>query len=132
MSNEEQMERAVREDILAAYRRHLDKGTAEFHEVRRSLVSKQKPDIRANYLGMSGRISVASLLGHLATIAPHVKPEEMLLNWATVVWYDAATEEEKVAHAEAWARHEERTREWERRQLLTLAEKHPDLVVVIR
>lgn len=91
-----------------------EKTEAAFHEVRRSWLTSKNVDECRNYLGMHGRISVASLLSHMATIAPHVTPDQMLLNFATVTWTDASTPEERderIARKEAA---QARTDAWER------------------
>jgi hypothetical protein len=88
---------------------------AEFREPNRSWVSHDDDSPMRNYMGMSGRISVASLLAHMATIAPRVRPEEMMLNWATVVWEDESTDEEQAKRRE-WVQRQAKRREWVQRQ----------------
>ena len=97
---------------------------AEFFEPQRRIISQNNDDQRSNYLGMKGRISVASLLAHMATIAPHVKPEEMMLNFATVKWIDAATDEERAERLEWRRRNDERREAWERETWERLSAKY--------
>lgn len=98
--------------------------SAGFHEVQRSIISRDNEDERKCYMGMHGRVSVASLLAHLATIEPDLKPEQMMLNFATVTWTSPATEEERAARAEQRRRADERTEAWERETLVRLKKKY--------
>lgn len=99
---------------------------AKFHEVRRNMVSRKLPGIRSNYLGMSGRVSMATLLAHLATVAPDVKPEQFMVNFATIRWIEEATEEEIQEEVDGAVAYALRREKWEREQLRTLMEKYPD------
>jgi len=94
--------------------------TASFHEPRRSWAARESNEIIVCHMGMTGRISVASLLAHMATIAPEITPEQMLINFSTLKWTEPSTEEDR-AQREAWlARQAERTEKWERETLARL------------
>jgi len=99
--------------------------TASFHEPRRSWATKTKDgDEIVCHMGMTGRISVASLLAHMATIAPEVTTEQMLINFSTLKWTEPSTEEDREVR-EAWlVRQAERTEKWERETLTRLIKKY--------
>jgi hypothetical protein len=66
------------------------------------------------YLGMSGRVTVASLIAHFKEHYPHVDPMGLRLNVATIVWEEPPTEDD-LAKRDKWrAEKAERTERWER------------------
>ena len=97
--------------------------TAGFKEPRRSWASRDSDEV-VNYMAMEGRVSVASLLAHMKTIAPDVPNEAMFLNYATLKWTEPATEQDR-ADRDTWEqRRAEKTEAWERDQLVKLIEKY--------
>lgn len=78
---------------------------------------------RNGYLAMEGRISLAELTAHMAEVAPHAGPNDLMLNWATVVWQREATAEELEERAEAHRRWQERHEAWERETYARLKAK---------
>lgn len=101
-----------------------EKKQAEFREPSKSWATKDIDSKYVEHMGMSGRISVASLLAHMATIAPGVKPDQMMLNFATVRWERDATAEERGERVAQQARQAASREAWERRTLDELIAKH--------
>lgn len=71
-------------------------------------------DVMTCYLGMSGRISLGDLLDHFTERYPHVDIRTVELNFATVIWDESPTVDDraKLAADQAWQA--ERQKRWER------------------
>lgn len=65
-------------------------------------------------MAVDGRMSLAALTAHMAEIAPHAGPNDLMLNWATVTWTREATTEELEGRARVHAAWRERHDAWER------------------
>lgn len=90
----------------------------------RSWVSDEEDSDMRNYLGMKGRVSMADVLRHFAERYPHVRPDDIQINFGTVVWEDRPTHVE-IADREAWRKKKaDRLEEWERSTLARLKEKY--------
>jgi hypothetical protein len=79
----------------------------------RSWVSKDS-DRRRVYSGMIGRLSLAELRAFLDEHAPGVPDDQVMLNYATVVWETDPTEDELTQREQQRRRQAERQTEWER------------------
>ncbi|WP_146079393.1 hypothetical protein [Rathayibacter sp. AY2B9] len=95
-------------------------------EINRTKNRSYSENQRHNYVGMKGRVSLPDLLAYLEKHAPGVPLENVGLNWATVVWVDAATPEEIAENERAKARQKARRREGELRMLAELRAKYPE------
>lgn len=81
-------------------------------------------DLRNGYLAMDGRVSLADLNAWMQNYAPGVAPEEIMVNWATVVWSRPATNQELAERAEQRAAWDKRHEAWERETLAKLTAKY--------
>ena len=101
------------------------RAVGELREVRWTWKSRDN-DTRVGYLAMDGRISLADLTAHMRAIAPHVPPEEIELNWATVVWTRPANADELEQRRLSDERARERHEAWERETFTRLLAKFGD------
>jgi hypothetical protein len=79
----------------------------------RSWVSKDS-NRRRVYSGMMGRLSLAELRTFLDEQASSVPDDQVMLNYATVVWETDPTDEELAQREQQKRRQAERQAEWER------------------
>jgi hypothetical protein len=91
-----------------------ERGEGTFQDVRRSWESAESGSQVGCYLAVQGRVSLAALLAYLGEVAPDRTPDQFGINFATVTWTDAPTEEETQQRVRRKALHDERRAEWER------------------
>ena len=83
-------------------------------------------DLRSGYMAVDGRMSIADLIAHMATVAPGVAPADIHINWSTVTWTRPANADELAQRRAAIADHDARHEAWERETFARLLAKYGD------
>lgn len=101
-----------------------DTGKFKDEHLSRGFATKADDSPMRCYLGMEGRVTVRQVIEHFAETYPNVDPMDVELNYATAVWEEPATDEDR-AKREAWAaKQAERTERWERETFARLQAKY--------
>lgn len=86
----------------------------EFKKPNRSRVTHDADSPMRSYMAVDGRVTVRELVAYMEENHPHIDPFGVELNFATAVWEDYQTDQEREQYRRHLADRERRTEEWER------------------
>lgn len=84
-------------------------------------------NIRVGYVSCRGRVTPAEIVDHIRAITPDVNPDDIQVNYATVVWRRPATEEEIADRQRQRANADARREAWERQTWERLRRKYGEV-----